>query len=382
MSSSTTGRDALLEALVEASFPAEGSTSTETFLAVPSSTEPRLLVQVTEPRRGAKLLWDWRSPRGTARRLTTLAASTTIAVGLGRLLGDRVVVPAGGPDGLAASTGRLLGTRTSIGIVSLGPARANRKPVVQLLDDHGSDVAYVKLGLTELSRALVESEARTLRALDGRTPGLTIPRVLDAENRPGASSLVLQALPRRSQRDVTMSDLVEAMRVLHAVRADGLPQARSLPELTDAMWPGDGAAGRSIERRRGAATGAWHGDLHDGNIAHAAAGGLLVWDFERFEHGVPLGLDLVHAEFQRRLRGRTAEILRGARSVVRDATTLLAPLGVPASDATGVVAEYLLRIGARYAQDYPRDGSHPLGDVDSWLRPTIHDLAHERTHHG
>ena len=53
------------------------------------------------------------------------------------------------------------------------------------------------------------------------------------------------------------------------------------------------AALESRPARRRLAFGAWHGDWTPWNMA-STAGGLLVWDWERFATGVPVGFDALH----------------------------------------------------------------------------------------
>ena len=46
--------------------------------------------------------------------------------------------------------------------IHIGPARANRKPVLQLLGAGGEALGYAKLGVDPLTRALVDAEAAAL----------------------------------------------------------------------------------------------------------------------------------------------------------------------------------------------------------------------------
>ena len=56
--------------------------------------------------------------------------------------------------------------------------------------------------------------------------------------------------------------------------------------------------------------GAWHGDWAPWNMANLADA-LLVWDWERFATGVPLGFDAVHHELQKRIQSHRRRPGRG-----------------------------------------------------------------------
>ena len=47
----------------------------------------------------------------------------------------------------------------------LGPARANRKPVLQLIAPDGETLGFAKLGIGPLTRRLVRAETTALSAL-------------------------------------------------------------------------------------------------------------------------------------------------------------------------------------------------------------------------
>jgi hypothetical protein len=116
--------------------------------------------------------------------------------------------------------------------------------------------------------------------------------------------------------------------------------------------------------------GAWHGDWHPSNMA-VVGGRLLVWDWERFALGVPVGCDALHFEMQQAIYVAKATPREAVTDLVVRAPRLLSPLGVASADATLVTAAYLLHLGARYL----RDDQARFGPVEEWLLPTVVELA-------
>ena len=100
---------------------------------------------------------------------------------------------------------------------------------------------------------------------------------------------------------------------------------------------------------------------------------LLVWDWERFATGVPVGFDALHYELQRRIAGR-----RGRRGPAVEATgrgrppALLAPFGVDRPGRAEVTALlYLVDLAARYLADRQAEAGARLGVLGTWLLPVL-----------
>jgi hypothetical protein len=149
----------------------------------------------------------------------------------------------------------------------------------------------------------------------------------------------------------------------------GVAAVPAVPELAAAL---DALAGADPVLQ----TGCWHGDLNPGNLSDAGTR-LQVWDWERFETGVPVGLDLLHHDLQRDVTVRGHAPATAARRLVESAPQTLAVLGVPAAAARATVLVYLLTIGTRFAADRQEEAGAPLGRIDEWLVPALH-LARER----
>ncbi|MEV4175606.1 hypothetical protein [Nonomuraea sp. NPDC049709] len=244
-------------------------------------------------------------------------------------LGSQVVVPVEGS--IAAHLSEIF-HRPVETVLHVRPAlRANRKPILEARAD-GRRLAFVKIGDSARARELITTEAAALRRLAG-LPLSTIatPSVLHHGDWRGLSVLALSPLP---------------------VRRGRVPE----PLLLAAVKEIAGTGG---------ARPAWHGDLAPWNICRSRDGRLLVWDWERYEVGVPYGFDAVHHFFQRALRRMEPPV--AARACVAGAVRLLAPLGLSAATARQTALRYLIALADRHAAD----GHAPLGPPESWLNPAV-----------
>ncbi len=85
-------------------------------------------------------------------------------MGAGVLLPGTVQIAQDMPDSVGRRTSLVshlsdeLGQELTAGI-HLGPPRANRKPVLQLMDPSGATVAFAKVGVNRLTRERVRHEA-------------------------------------------------------------------------------------------------------------------------------------------------------------------------------------------------------------------------------
>ncbi|MGR6967532.1 hypothetical protein ACU610_24045 [Geodermatophilus sp. URMC 61] len=363
----------------------------EEFLLLPSRSRPRLLAPVG--RRAAAAAVRQHGQGGPARvRLAASALALGLRVGLAPLVArDRLLVrtPASASAGesLPAYLGEVLGCDLTVGM-AITPPRANRKPVLQLLDPDGRTLAYAKLAVDDLTDALVRTEAAALDELAGAdTRVVHVPGVLHLGTWRGRSLLVQSALPVESgRRPLTAARLVEAVGEVAAIgRRDGVPLARSAfrQELTARLHrlPPGGAAARLAEvvRRLDGGTGdvrlsvgAAHGDWTPWNTA-AVADRLLVWDWERFRHGIPVGFDLLHHGLQTDLVPRGGDPATSARRMIAEAAGRLRPLGVPARAALVTALLYGVDLAVRYLTDRQQEAGARLGDVGAWLVPALSD---------
>ncbi|HEY5032196.1 MAG TPA: hypothetical protein VIJ54_06960, partial [Actinomycetes bacterium] len=117
--------------------------------------------------------------------------------------------------------------------------------------------------------------------------------------------------------------------------------------------------------------GAWHGDWNPGNCA-VVRDRVLVWDWERYETGVPAGFDALHLCLQSAI-GSGADPSAAAGRMMAEAAELLAPFGVAPVDARLVGMLYLWGLGARYAKDDQVAAGAAVGRLETWLLPILHE---------
>lgn len=331
------------------------------FAFLPSADRPRLLLPAGLPAAAAAALRRYSQDLGAGQRVARALTATAVRAGLAdRALRDRLHVSGHG-ESIEDRLAELLGRRVVVS-VGLGSARANRKPILHALTPRGEHVAFVKVGDTAMARQLIAGEAAALGHL-ARRPlrGIRVPQVVHHGDWRGLSLLVLsplqtRALSFRSRRSAP----VAAMRELTG-------ETRRVPLGTSPFWarfdevPLDDPQQRvrlaDVAARIGEAYGrdeigfgAWHGDWTPWNMAWHG-GQVQLWDWERFDPDVPVGLDLLHYRLQS----------TGGYDRWPDAA-LVEPFGLVGRTAAITVELYLLELGRRYLTA----AQSPLGDP---LRP-------------
>ena len=356
-------------------------------LVLPSASRPRLVVPASG-RAAAAALRRYGEPGSIAARAGRQALALALrggagAAGLGGRL--RVRVPAGA-DTIETYLTDVLGREVLIS-THLSAARANRKPVLQLLTARGETTGFAKVSVNPLTRELIQAERVALDALAAanlRT--LTVPRVLHHGRWQGREVLVMDALPTwRRRRALRSGQLTAAMAELAGVPGlsrGPLTGSAFLARLTARLDTVPAGADRdALAAVLGALTtagipgaelgfGAWHGDWTGWNMA-SVAGELLVWDWERFTRSVPYGFDALHYRLQTAVVGRRQPPAAAAAACARSAPVTLAPFGVPPDEArlTGVL--YLTELSVRYLADRQDEAGARLGRPGTWLIPAI-----------
>jgi hypothetical protein len=368
----------------------------ERFLVLPHLRRPKLLLP-RRPRRTAGTAVRNYKTFATGRDLALLRlVSGALRVGLGDLHPGQVIVrPTRHPDhGQGDSQGDVraylvatLGQDVRVSL-HVGPDRAVRKPVLQLLSSRGRTVGFAKLGVDDLTRRLVRSEAATLRELTQlRWTCLVLPPVLHHGRWLDHEVLVLAPLQRAGRRRSAPGALPAAMVELarcRGVRECALADSDYALRLRRRL---DGVAGdlmgdavrRTWERVLEVAGnvpvrfGAWHGDWAPWNMT-VSQGRVLLWDWEHFETGVPVGFDAVHHAVQAAVARQGVAPRSAVATVSDDSRTLLAPFEVATGDAALTVLLYLLEIATRYVEDGEQrlDGTS-MGRLGAWLQPTLAD---------
>ena len=336
---------------------------------VPHARAPRILLPADNPVASSRAMLRFSaalSPRDVLQR--TGVAAVLRARGAAAFA-DRIVVQER-VGSLRHHLANVLGEPVDLSI-GLGTARANRKPVLQVFDARGRSLAFAKIGDNAVTERLVRREAESLRRLaTAPLPArFEVPRLLHLGEWEGAAVLVMTSLatsvrqrPGR-QYSVPHEEMVllrgafaETPRALvdtplwtqvTGVR-DRLPSSPATDRFADALAVlADTAGDRPVE------VGAWHGDWTPWNMSRRR-GRLQLWDWERFETGVPAGLDACHYGVNavcRRDGASVEAVLRGLElaGVRRDG---------PAADHL-VGGAYLAAITSRYLPDAATE----LGDA-------------------
>lgn len=361
------------------------------FLAAPSGREPRFLLP--PGRSGARALRAFSGNASRLNRLRTQLVGGVVALGLGGLLfRDRIRV-VDSPEGISAEMTRILGTPVRIAVYG-GHRRANRKPVLAAMDRRGRVLAFAKVGTTPLATELVKVEAAALDQLAGSAPsGVHVPKLISAGTWRGMALVVQEALPvrrRRSMDDDVLLTTVGGIARLHGLstlpwgssghavavrqRIERTPESPALAVLRRMV---DELAADPLPLP----TGCWHGDFTPWNSA-VSGSDVLVWDWERFATGVPVGFDLLHFDLQPQLARAQQPAEEHPRALLAGAPGRLAALGLTREQARRVAVAYLVEIASRYLADDQAGVGARVGDVAAWLVPVIAEavpaLAAER----
>ena len=355
------------------------------WLALPDVHNPRLLVTTGSSRAAVSTLRRQMTGQRSRTRLARSALSLGVGTGVPRLV-PRLRIVVTGPGDAASIEDPLkevLGVDHVCLTLPIGPARANRKPVLQVTDPAGHVLAYAKVGFNDLTRRLVEHESATLERLSGSTfETIQPPRVLATVHWRDLTVVVMEPLeiPARRLRGSAARDrLISVTRDIATLAAGpSLPWGEH-PHRT-ALDEGVAQCGQVADRVHAqlahldgdvtVSDASWHGDLNSGNIA-LVEGPCPVWDWERFESAVPLGFDLLHHDLHHSITVEHQSALAAAQSLLLTSRTALEPLGVSAAAADITARSYLLTLAERYLADRQDDAGSSLGRVHHWLLPAL-----------
>lgn len=354
------------------------------FIAVPHARAPRLVVDARSPRLASLAIRrQSRSPRLRLRAARAVLAAATRTGLYDHLPGARIVVQ--GPNDAACIEDPLretLGCDAVRVAMSVGPRRANRKPVLQVADASGTVLAFVKVGHNDLTRSLVRGEAKSLTALGAWSWSVVrLPRVLALVDWRDLTLLVLEplALPRLRCHGSQARDRLRCVITEIASTSDDVSMPWRVHPLRDRL---EERLGRSASARPWLhelnrlpsemvlRTGAWHGDLNPGNVALSARH-CPVWDWERFEPDVPVGFDLLHHDLQESITHRLTPPQAAVAGLLRSAPSTMAHWGHDPDQADAVCRAYLIALADRYLADDQAAAGASLGRVDEWILPVL-----------
>jgi hypothetical protein len=330
------------------------------FAVVPHARSPRLLVPVAP--RGASARAMLRFSAAVSARETggRLALSSLLRTGVAAFP-DRIAVHGPEAGSLSEYLAEVLGGPVTFSL-GIGTPRVNRKPVLQVFDEHARCVGFAKIGDSAQARHDVDTEARSLARISTiRWHRLQVPAVLHHGTWADMVVLLQSALDTsplqspRNQWDVPMA----AMDELADAFAEPPAALRDLPWFHDQRRVLDGlrnlqaqttlrrclAALEALAGERAWPVGAWHGDWTPWNMARVpAVDRIQLWDWERFETGVPRGLDRYHylVNAVTRRDGTTPGTIRAGLALAG------ADPMRPGTTAHVLAGLYLLAVAARY----------------------------------
>ena len=367
-----------------------GSGQTE-FLVLPNEAKAVLLLPRRPRRAAAAALRHYKASAVGRQRLRFRGLALGAQMGLADVLPQRITIagPGEGPDADVVSYLRKVLDQDVVVSLRIGSPRANRKPVLELLGPDGEVLGFAKVGITGLTRELVRAEAAALGVLEAAAlTRLEVPRLLH-HGQWREHEVLVQAPLRGSGRAVNPVALTSAMAELATVAGVTVePVGRSgywhgLRSRLEACGDGERAAAllqimadmQATAEATSLAFGSWHGDWTPWNMAFSG-GRVLLWDWERFESGVPIGYDALHYQLQGAVeRSDGAGAQAAAEAALFTAPMRLGSLGVRPGLAVFVAALYLLEIATRYTCDGAAQAGARLGDVSTWLLPPLSRYA-------
>lgn len=357
------------------------------FLVVPNAAAPRILIPAGNAPAAAASMRRYSAAISLRETLQRWGLAMGLQVGAaGLLLRDRVQLDSSGTAGLMSHLEAVFSQSVSVSL-SVGPARANRKPVLQVFDAKGRSLAFVKVGDSATASGHVMREAESLRVLGTQQfSSIELPSLIDMSQWNGMAVLVMSALDTRPVargpglarlRGRAVDELAAAFRqpratlaqtpMWTALRADCLllldEEIRTLYgnclDRVESQFPD-----RLLD------VGAWHGDFSPWNMAQRSHK-LQLWDWERFELGVPAGMDRVHYALNRHLRtaGTTMQ-------TVLDGLEKGAPaLADKRSEDGVVVAAYVASISLRYLLGAQGPGGESIDQKSRLMLSTLDRLT-------
>jgi hypothetical protein len=332
------------------------------FHVLPDRSRPRVLIPAGSRIAGSVALRQFNDSMSQFARFRKAAASSALGLGLASWMGgDRVWIEPSRIAGDGQEIGMLLSEifrRTDLHVsVALGPSlRPNVKPILQVITDSGDVLGYVKVGWNDLTRRLVENEARVVQAWQERPPAtFHVPRLVyeGTWNDLGITVVapVAQHVVRRGRRNALppIEVILEIAQQVEPASLAGayLRDLRARVASSSLSDPDQGRVVRMLagfEERVSSAIvpfGAWHGDFGPWNMSRSK-GGLSIWDWERSSSVVPLGFDILHFGFQVSYAIQGSSITTAAREAVAHGRIPLEAMGVPQRAHRDILTAYLI----------------------------------------
>jgi hypothetical protein len=360
------------------------------YLVLPSAARPKLIVPNRPARVSAAAIRNYNTGAGRREQLMISAAAMALRTGLGRFAPNLISVPSdhpgSGPVAVDVRTHLSMQLGFSIDVaLYIGPARAVRKPLLQVLDRRGHTVGFAKLGVDDFTRALVQHEAAALDELHRCSPRWVVPPpVLHHGRWHGHELLVLGALRRGAAvpaDDPVLARAADEIARLKQVSSGSLPASSYWRRLVarQAALPATmftpmlrASMTRLGERAPGVvAFGSWHGDWAPWNLT-VADGRVRAWDWEKFQSDVPIGYDTIHYSVHGMSALTRRTPLQAFQLTLDYAPRLLRPHGIHSRSALVVFWLYALELATRYLEDGEGEaGTTAMSRLADWLEPVL-----------
>lgn len=359
--------------------------------AVPNKRKARLLVPAYDTRVAAAAFRGYKLSATRRERMALSVAAALARVGAINALPTRLSIVVSSDSsgrGIDEHLTKALGRNLSV-VLQIGPARANRKAILQLVSSSGETLGFAKVGLDALTRELVREEASALSRLHALSPQeLHIPDVLHDGQWNDTEVLVLKALPQPDGRKIANDELSRAMVEVACLQGVHESSVRDSPYLERLLSRYEMLQGATlsnyfsdvIQRLRAASLdvslplGSWHGDWTSWNMA-ATPTGLMVWDWERFQRGVPLGFDAIHCQLHDSIVCDKTDPKVALSNAFSRAPQLLAPFGLANEGSRLVAMLYAVELSCRYLADRQEEAGAKLGRVQDWVVPVLSDAV-------
>lgn len=390
------------DVIVVADAPPPGYRSVFAFRALPNARHPYLLMPIDSRAAAAGSVHHIGNPLKRRMRVAESALSLSFQLGLGqRILRQQLHVCVPRTIQIEAPTliDRALGLagRTDLSTAMiLGRDRPNRKPVLKLLAPDGEPVAFAKVGWNDISRDLVRHEAEVLGAMgseERRPSSFRVPSVIGYDPGDRVDLLLVTPMPQASglrggpPSDVPMRATREVA-VGGGVSWDSLASSAYWSALRQRVTEAAGDAGspvgpvqaEALERldhgygAREVPFGSWHGDWTPWNMTRVGET-LYVWDWERAEGPVPVGLDLMHFDFDVRVKIQGRPVDAAVHSSVVESGARLEALGLPSGLSHLLATLHLLEMTLRF-QEARAQGVHV---ADTIYGPALRAILSSRT---
>lgn len=335
--------------------PVGPGSAMDSLVIIPNVKAPRIIVPAGQRSAASASLQRYSADLGLSQRAQRLVASTAIRIWGPRapIARHQLALNSGINQGLIAHLSQVLAQPVTFSM-TIGNARANQKPILQLFSVQGKSLGFAKVGTNDFTANLVKEEAKNLRSLNKvRFKHLATPSVLHSDSWQGLELLVMTTLPSSALAPVNRVNRLrhQAEEELATVFAHGTKTLRESVwftrllantqghESTSRLWARWQQSVELLERNHGLEAlvfTASHGDWTAWNMADYH-GRLQVWDWERFSRDVPAGFDQLHFA-----------VHQGFARTGVNTETLQAVLGEQRHISRTVLSCYLSDLAGRY----------------------------------